>query len=100
MPKRTSIVLASRHERAIKRVMVEEDFSTQTETISYMLDRALEYMRHENLIEHVGLKTFYYLRQLARERGDDFVREIEHSFTEVKDDMLESLKDGVEHVGR
>jgi len=100
MPKRTSVVLASRHEKAIKRIMIEEEFSTQTEAITFMFDKAIEYMNHENLLEVVSLKTYFYLREIAKDRGNDFVREIERSFVEARDDMLENLKDGIAHVGR
>jgi len=100
MPKRTSVVLAARHEKAINRVMAEQEIATQTDAVVFLLDKAIEYMKHENLLDVVNLKTYYYLREIAKDRGDEFVRDIEHSFAEVKDAMLENLKEGVEHVGR
>lgn len=99
MQKRTTVVLESDHVKAVKRIMEERNCS-QTRAIGVLLDRGIEAEYLRGLYELVTLKTFYYLRQIAKERGPDFVNAIEQGFEESKEQMLKALRDGFSHVGK
>ncbi|MCP4494125.1 MAG: hypothetical protein GY820_43505 [Gammaproteobacteria bacterium] len=99
MRKKTSIYLNRDQQNAIiKRVAATS--SLESEAIRYFIDRGIESERIHTMMEVLQLKIFYYLRQIAKERGQDFVNKIEADFADLSDEMLQALKDGFSHVGK
>ncbi len=99
MKKKTSVLLESNHRKAISKIMSDKGCK-ESEAIRHLLDRGVDYNNLVNIMEVTELKIFYYLRQIALLRGADFVNKIESDFTEVQEDMLKSLREGISHVGK
>ncbi len=99
MGKRTTIVLEQAHEKAVKRIM-HEDQCSKNKAVGALLDKGLEAEYLRRLLEQINLKIFYYLRQIAKERGVDFVDSIEKGFAESKEGMIKALMEEYSYVGK
>ncbi len=99
MRKKTSIMLNRDQQKAIIK-RVAETSCLEADAIRYFIDRGIEAERIQVMMEVLQLKIFYYLRQIAKERGQDFVNKIEADFSDVSDEMLQALQDGFSHVGK
>ena len=98
MHMRTSILLHPSQERAVLKLAAQSDCS-KADAIRYFVEKGIEAERIRRLLELMTLRTFFYLRQIAHERGTD-VQQLEVDFAEAGPDMLEALYNGVGHVGK
>lgn len=95
---RTSIALLREQERAILQYKKENGGST-ADTIRHFITLGIEYEKRLKFFESLNLKTLYILRRLAAERGEDFLTELDNSFEEQKEELLQRIEEGVTYVG-
>jgi len=69
-----------------------------SEAVRELLSLGLQYDEEKIFNELVQLKTLYYLRRIAGERGEDFINAIEGDFSEIEAEFYESTKDGFNYV--
>lgn len=76
----------------------EESGYSQSEVIRSLIKKGLEFDKQKKQFENIELKTYFFIRELARLRGEDFLSELDAKFETEKELLIETISEGFEYV--